>query len=187
MTDGMERSTKQRIGIGAAVAVLLVVGGGLWWFLSDDAPPAVDLDTAAGSVTTTTAADGAGTTAPANGDISGTWTVDADSGDVEFERATGSFVGFRIGENLASIGVTEAVGRTRRVTGSLTIDGDAVTAASFEADLTAITTNESRRDGKVQSALETEQFPDRDLRARRADPARSGRGDGRGAEGRCRR
>jgi polyisoprenoid-binding protein YceI len=157
----MTKTTRTRLLLGGGLVVLLLVGGGLWWFLSDDAPPAVDLDTAAESVTTTTAADdGTGSTvAPSDGDIAGTWTVDAASGEVEFESATGSFVGFRIGENLASIGVTEAVGRTRQVSGTLTIEGTTVTAATFEADMTAITTNESRRDDKVQSALETDQFP----------------------------
>ena len=40
-----------------------------------------------------------------------------------------------------------------------TIDGTTVTAVTIEADMTAITTNESRRDDKVQSALETGEFP----------------------------
>jgi polyisoprenoid-binding protein YceI len=45
------------------------------------------------------------------------------------------------------------------VTGSITIDGTTLTAATFEADMTTITTNDSRRDDKVQSALETGSFP----------------------------
>ena len=55
--------------------------------------------------------------------------------------------------------MTEAVGRTREVSGTLTIEGTTVTEAKFEADLSTITTNESRRDDKVQSTLETDQFP----------------------------
>ena len=39
------------------------------------------------------------------------------------------------------------------------IDGTTVTAADIEVDVTTITANESRRDGKVQQALETPQFP----------------------------
>ena len=34
-----------------------------------------------------------------------------------------------------------------------------MTDASFEIDLTSITTNESRRDDNVQSALETDEYP----------------------------
>jgi polyisoprenoid-binding protein YceI len=41
----------------------------------------------------------------------------------------------------------------------MTIDGTSVTDATFEIDLTSITTNESRRDDNVQSALETDEFP----------------------------
>ena len=38
--------------------------------------------------------------------------------------------------------------------------GTTVTAASFTVDLTSITTNESRRDDKVQSALDTGDYPE---------------------------
>src|SRR5690606_18448571 len=53
----------------------------------------------------------------------------------------------------------EAVGRTGDVTGGITIEGTTVTVGSFDVDLTTITTNESRRDDRVQSALATDQFP----------------------------
>ena len=45
------------------------------------------------------------------------------------------------------------------MTGSFTIEGTTVTEATFEVDLSTITTNESRRDSRVQDALETDQFP----------------------------
>jgi polyisoprenoid-binding protein YceI len=41
----------------------------------------------------------------------------------------------------------------------MTVDGNAVTAASFQVDVSSITTNESRRDNQVQKALQTDQFP----------------------------
>ncbi|UDY35334.1 YceI family protein [Dermatobacter hominis] len=143
------------------IAVLALVGGGLYWFLRDDSPDEVDLDAAAKGVTTTTVADGATTTAGAAADtgIDGAWTVDTTSGEWTYESATGTFVGFRIKEELASIGSTEAVGRTDAVTGTMTIARDQVTDAELTIDLTKITTNESRRDNRVQSALQTDQFP----------------------------
>jgi polyisoprenoid-binding protein YceI len=107
--------------------------------------------------TTTTVGDGA-TTTPAD-DISGTWAVDTETGEFDFESATGTFAGIRISEELASIGATEAVGRTGDVTGDVVIDGTTVTSADIEVDLTTITTNNSRRNSKVQEALETDQFP----------------------------
>jgi len=147
-------SKRLKIGIPVAVVVLvLVVAGGVWWFfLRDDSPAAVDIDTASESVTT----DPAGTTLDG---IDGTWTVDNRTGEFDFESATGTFAGFRVQEQLSGIGSTTAVGRTGDVTGTITIQGTTLTAAEFDIDLRTITTNESRRDDRVQEALETDQFP----------------------------
>ncbi len=164
----------------AAVGVL-AAGAGIWWFLKADAPAEVSLDTAVavldeaetgstetngadtGSTDTDSAADtGAEATSSGDatsGDVTGTWTVDTDTGEFTYESATGSFVGFRIEEELNGIGSTTAVGRTDAISGDLTIDGTTVTAASFEIDLTTITTETTNRDDNVQDALETGQFP----------------------------
>ena len=91
--------------------------------------------------------------------VSGLWTVDTSIGEFSYEDSTGTFVGFRVDEELASIGSTTAVGRTPVVTGSITIEGETVTAVTVEADMSAITTNDSRRDRPVQSALNTAEFP----------------------------
>ncbi len=149
-----------KYGLIALVVVLVAGAAGLFWFLRDDSPDEVDLDTAAQGVeerSTTTAADGGAATEP--GDVSGTWTVDTETGEFDYESATGTFAGIRIEEELASIGSTTAVGRTGDVTGTVVIDGTTVTSADIEVDVTTITTNESRRDNKVQQALETSQFP----------------------------
>ena len=149
-----------KYGIAAAIVLVLLGAAGAFWFLRDDSPDEVNLADAVDSVaddTTTTAGDGA-TTTPAD-DISGTWAVDTETGEFDFESATGTFAGIRISEELASIGATEAVGRTGDVTGDVVIDGTTVTSADIEVDLTTITTNNSRRNSKVQEALETDQFP----------------------------
>ena len=91
--------------------------------------------------------------------VSGQWMVDTSIGEFSYEDSTGTFVGFRVDEELASIGSTTAVGRTPVVSGSITIDGQMVTAVTVEADMSAITTNDSRRDRPVQSALNTAEFP----------------------------
>lgn len=104
------------------------------------------------------AADDAGSSGggtPSGAGVEGTWTVDTASGEFDDESATGTFAGFRIEEELAGIGSTTAVGRTGDVTGSVTIDGSTLTTAAFEVDRTTITTNDGRRDDRVQSALET--------------------------------
>lgn len=152
-----------KYGIAAAVVLVVLAAAGAFWFLRDDSPDEVSLTDAVGSVgenTTTVAGEPDSTdTTVADGGISGTWTVDAETGEFDYESATGSFAGFRIDEELASIGRTEAVGRTGDVSGTVVIDGTTVTSADIEVDMTKITTNESRRDGRVQSALETDQFP----------------------------
>jgi len=137
----------------ALVLVAVVLGGiGVWWFFKDDAPPAVDLESARESVTTET-------TGSAPEGVDGTWSVDTETGAFDFETATGTFAGFRIQEELASIGATTAVGRTGDVTGSITIEGTTVVDGAFDVDLSTLTTNERRRDDRVQQALETDRFP----------------------------
>ncbi|WP_420437343.1 YceI family protein [Candidatus Poriferisocius sp.] len=91
--------------------------------------------------------------------VNGLWAVDTSIGEFSYEDSTGTFVGFRVDEELTSIGSTTAVGRTPVVTGSIAIDGETVTAVTVEADMSAITTNDSRRDRPVQSALNTAEFP----------------------------
>jgi polyisoprenoid-binding protein YceI len=148
-------SRRAKVLIAAALVVALVVGGGLWWYLDDDAPEEVSLDAAVDQVD----GDASSDTTAAGSAIDGTWTIDTESGDFDFETATGTFAGFRVDEELAGIGAATAVGRTGEVTGSFTIDGGAVTEAEFEVDLTTLTSNESRRDDRVQEALATTEFP----------------------------
>lgn len=162
-------STSKRVSVAALLAcVLVVAGAGAWWFLHDDAPPEVDLDTAAKGVTTTSTATGdAGASSTTGGAASqsaaldGTWKVDTTSGAFDFESATGTFVGYRVQEQLARIGSNTAVGRTNAVTGSMTIEGSTVTGAEFTVDLTKLKSNDSTgfRDGRVQQALDTSAHP----------------------------
>ena len=166
------RRRRRRLLVTIAVTVLLVLavaGTAAWWFLRGDAPAAVDLGTAAASVeatastvdaqassdTTLSVADSAAVTST----IAGTWTVDSSVGEFSYEDSTGTFVGFRVDEELAGLGSTTAVGRTPAVSGTVTIDGTTLTAATIEADMTATTTNDSRRDDRVQSALGTATSP----------------------------
>jgi polyisoprenoid-binding protein YceI len=157
-----------------AVSLVAVVGVGLlllWWF-GGDVPATVSTTAAQEAI----ADDDGDTDDPATdepvedpadvpgdderaGVVAGTWTVDRDVVAYDFAAGTGSFVGFRIDEELSTIGATTAVGRTPEVDGSVTVDGTTITVASFEADLTALVTDQPRRDGRVQSALETGTYP----------------------------
>ncbi|MEO1063034.1 MAG: YceI family protein [Actinomycetota bacterium] len=161
---------------GAAVVVVLLAGAGLWWFFRDDAPAEVDLATAVEQVAPAEeaadneeaplATEAAGATSTTNaasaaeaGDISGTWTVDTSIGEFDYESATGSFAGFRIEEELRGVGSTTAVGRTGGVDGTITIEGTTLTTAEITADLSQVTTDDSRRDDETLEALNTDEFP----------------------------
>lgn len=89
--------------------------------------------------------------------VDGVWRVDTTIGD--FADFSSSYAGYRVAEELANIGVTEAVGRTPRVTGSLEIDGSTVLSVEIEVDLPSIVSDRPQRDGLVLSSLETDQFP----------------------------
>lgn len=89
--------------------------------------------------------------------IDGTWVVDTEIGD--FADFSSSWVGFRVNEVLNPGGEVQAVGRTPAVSGQLEAVGSVIESAVIEADLTAIISDRPRRDGAIQRALETGQFP----------------------------
>jgi polyisoprenoid-binding protein YceI len=172
------RSTRDRgpILMLIGIVVLAVAVAGLWYLFfrpSGPAPvalgevPTQSVAASVGSSATAAPEASAGTpsaapasgTATSSGDgIAGTWNVDPSVGS--FSDFSGSFVGYRVKEQLASIGAATAVGRTPGVTGSVTVEGTAVTAAELSADLTTLESDDPRRDGQLrQQALETSQFP----------------------------
>ena len=140
-----------RLVIAGVVVLVLALGGGYLLFASrtSDSPPPAALDpapsTTAGEAAGSTRADGAGTP-------DGTWQV-SDNGS--------SFVGYRVKEQLASLSApNEAVGRSRAVTGTMEVAGDTVEKVRIEADLTQLTSDESRRDNAIrQRGLESERYP----------------------------
>lgn len=82
------------------------------------------------------------------GDLSGAWVV-----------AGGSFAGYRVDEVLNGTDVT-VTGRTDDVTGSLTVDGLALTAAEFTVDVASIATDSGNRDEYFRSnAMRADEFP----------------------------
>ena len=91
--------------------------------------------------------------------VDGQWVIDTSVAEFDYDESSGTFVGFRVEEELASIGSTTAVGRTPLVSGSITIDGETVTSVTVEADMTGVITDDSRRDRAIQSALSTGSFP----------------------------
>ena len=142
--------------IATAVVVALLIAGAfvLWYLFFRPAEPAA-VDSTAIPLPSLPAGASA---APLVGGIDGTWKVDTSIGSLA--AGDGSFVGYRVVEQLASIGANTAVGRTPNVTGSMTVAGTRITDATIDADLTALQSNDQRRDGQLrQHGLETSQFP----------------------------
>lgn len=159
------------IGIGVVVLALLAGGamGFAYFFLRPAAPAAVGLSGA--SPTPSTAATiepstdpvaspttPAASSATTGGGLDGTWNVDPSVGS--FTDFSGTFVGYRVDEELANVGAATAVGRTPDVSGSLTLEGSAITAVDISADLSTLQSDETRRDGQLKrQALETDTYP----------------------------
>jgi polyisoprenoid-binding protein YceI len=159
-TPPQRRSRRRRrlLWIGAPLLAVVLIGGFATWFVffRDDAPPAVDIDTASESVTDSTAA-GAGNS-DRDAELTGTWDVDTTVGN--FSDFTSSFAGYRVQEELVSIGAKTAVGRTPNVTGTLTFDGTTLSATDITVDTTTLESDEDRRDNAIRNqALETSAFP----------------------------
>ena len=165
---------RSRVMLVVLAVVVLAVGGVLAWQLlfGGTAPSEVDISAAvqqaaATEEPTSATGDAAGTEdadptqqpAAETADLSGTWSVDPSIGTFDVTNTTGTFVGFRVGEELANVGVTEAVGRTPGVTGSLAIADTTLESATIEADLTQIVSDRPRRDDRIQDALGTAANP----------------------------
>jgi polyisoprenoid-binding protein YceI len=173
------RRTLPLVAIVVAIALVLAAIGGFIYLFGQSVPAAVSLATASPAGATPAAASGAAsassaaasggavaspaTSAGASADagstsLDGTWTVDGSIGS--FSDFTDSFVGYRVAEQLVNVGATTAVGRTPKVSGSLTVSGTTITAATITADLTALQSDRSMRDGQLHSqAIETDEYP----------------------------
>lgn len=143
------KRTLVRLAIVVVAAIIVVYGGILLWTkvidppeekLSTDDLAAVVSDSVV--VTDSTVVD---STAPA---ADGTWVATSES-----------TLGYRVPEILGGVD-TEGVGRTNQVTGSLTIDGTTITAATFSVDVASITSDSSRRDGQFTGPImDTATYP----------------------------
>src|SRR2546425_8228279 len=93
-------------------------------------------------------------TSPDSSAGAGTWT-----------SGSGPQAGYRVREtNAALSAVSDAVGRTTAVTGTLTLtqaaSGYSVTAADFSVDVSKLSSDQSRRDQRIHSqGLESDRYP----------------------------
>jgi polyisoprenoid-binding protein YceI len=134
--------------IGGIVALVVLVVGGTWLYIhviQGPAPAPLSLR----STSSPTTAVGAGIAGAASAtSVAGDWRV-----------AAGSVVGYRVNEVLAGQN-NVAVGRTSTISGSMTIDGSSVTAASFTVQMATIHSDESERDVQFDGRImDTSAYP----------------------------
>jgi polyisoprenoid-binding protein YceI len=134
--------------IGAVVIAGIVGGGyGLWFILIGPSSPASVI---------AAFPSGAPVAAPAT--LDGTWNVNTTLGSID--AGTSSFAGYRVQEQLVGVGGHTAVGRTPKISGSMTLTGAMVTNVQMTADLTALKSDQDNRDNQLRrQAIETDMFP----------------------------
>lgn len=147
---------------GGALLVLAVVALAGWWFLIRDTSPASVVSAeqdAARDEAIADATENEATTESAVVGLDGTWTIDTSIGT--FTDFSSTFAGFRINEELASIGAKTVVGRTPDVSGSIEIEGATITGTDILVDMTTLTTDSGSRDNQLRTqAIETNDFPE---------------------------
>jgi polyisoprenoid-binding protein YceI len=144
--------TVRNLLVALAVVVLIaaVAGGayGFWYLFLRSGPPGVDSAPPALP----------SQTVPAPASMDGTWKVNTSLGSMS--DYTASWVGYRVQEQLVSIGANTAVGRTPRVSGSLTLSGTVISSVDITADLTALKSDEAARDFELTTkAIDTNAYP----------------------------
>lgn len=146
----------------ASIAGLAIIGViaaiGVWYFfIREDAKLATDPPDIPGNLISATNTPAPGGSTATNAPQDGTLTFEIVD-DPAPEAA------YFVGETLANIGLpSTAKGSTADVTGSFTLNPDGTLAegatSQFTVGLTSLQSDESRRDQRVQDALDTSQFP----------------------------
>jgi polyisoprenoid-binding protein YceI len=147
--------------VGIGIAIVVVAGlAALVWYLTRDTVAEVDIGATSDSATPSADAANVGSADVGSADdLAGEWTItNTDGGDLE----QGTFVGYRVDEELAGIGAATAVGRTAAVDGTMTIEsGGTVSGVTIDADVSRLESDQAFRDRAIgDQGLETRQFPD---------------------------
>ncbi len=146
-----KRPSRRLLLVVLAALVLVVAAGGVygaWYILIGPSSPAA----------VTGAAIPSGASVPAPASLDGTWKVDASLGS--FSDFSSTWAGYQVKEQFAGIGGHTAVGRTPNVTGSMTLTGGSVGDVQITADLTALKSDDARRDGELGDlGIQTNTFP----------------------------
>ncbi|MFS4505247.1 YceI family protein [Clavibacter sp. Sh2141] len=139
----MQKKTKIILGTSAAVVVVLGVSAAAFG-------PAFYRDVIVGAP----AAAPSVSAAPADS------TLDTSDLSGEWQIGTGSTAGYRVDEVLNGTDVT-VVGTTKDVSGTITVDGSTLSAATVKVDVSTIATDQPPRDAYFRDeAMQVSQYPD---------------------------
>jgi polyisoprenoid-binding protein YceI len=141
------------VGLVALLVVAVAVVGSVALYVGQSADPPLALPTSAAA-------------APV-GPLEGEWTV-----------GSGSMAGFRVGQTVLGFGGA-VDGRTSEVTGTATVTGSELTAASFSVDLTTIKAN-GKASPQFEQSLDIARYPTASIRL--TAPLELGSGFGSGGE-----
>lgn len=135
--------------LGGVVALAALVVGGTWLYIHViEGPAPAQLSLQSGSSASASPAAAPSAAAAAATDVAGQWRV-----------ASGSVVGYRVQEVLAGQNNT-AVGRTSDISGSMTISGTTVSAASFTVQMATVHSDQSQRDAQFDGRImDTASYP----------------------------
>ena len=152
----MNRTVKRLLLVVTALLALAAIGTVVYVYVWDqadeefdqsDVDARLDATTVPSSDSTGSTTASTGTIDPAAG-VDGEWTIGGDSE-----------VGYRVDETINGLDKT-ANGRTKDITGSVTIEGTTVTAGEFTVDMTTVASDEGRRDNQFRGRImEVDQFP----------------------------
>jgi hypothetical protein len=151
--------SRNRVLVVVMLAVIGLAAAGVTWFLNRDSIDAVDIERALEQASAAGQPEGSvgdgdaateGEEVEAITDATGSWVVDTDFLEFDRETGAGTWVGYRIDEELRGEGFYIAVGRSPRVEGGLVIDGSRVTSATIRADLQGLVSDSANRDSRVQ-------------------------------------
>jgi polyisoprenoid-binding protein YceI len=133
-----------KIVIGAVVALVIAVPVGTYVFLhffESDAPAPLSKSLSSSPSTTAGASTSGASSSAGDTALAGTWSP-----------TTQSIFGYRVKEVLFGQS-KEAAGRTSKVTGTLVIDGDKVTATDLAVDMASVTSDKGQRDSQFRGRI----------------------------------
>ncbi|HTJ74075.1 MAG TPA: YceI family protein [Acidimicrobiales bacterium] len=144
--------------VGAVVAVAVLVPAGTWIYINvieGDPPAKLTLDSAGSGQpvgTTTTVAAATSNSTAATTATTPTTAAATPAGALTYKPGASSIVGYRVNEVLFGQ-KNEAVGRTNKITGSMTLDGVQVSAVDLIVDMKSVSSDNSQRDGQFQGRI----------------------------------